>query len=48
MRQIFSVTLKGKGINEYKNTFEARKNEILRCKNIDGLTKTDLIREINK
>jgi len=44
-RESFSLTLRGKGISEFKNTFEARKMEIFRCKNIQHINQADLIRE---
>lgn len=31
-RNKFTVTLKGKGINGFTNTYEARLNELKRCK----------------
>lgn len=44
-RDTYAVTLRGRGIFEFKNTYEARKKEIMRCKNIKNVKAADLVRE---
>ena len=45
-RNKFAVTIKGKGINGYTNTYEARLKELKRCKPIiKQILKAELIRE---
>lgn len=45
-RNKFTVTLKGKGINGFPNTYEARLNELKRCKpKVTHIIKAELLRE---
>jgi len=41
----YSVTIKGKGINTFVNTFDARVKEIKRCTGIKQVLKAELLRE---
>ncbi len=41
----YTITLKGKGINAFQNSFEARVKEIKRCSNLKSIIRAELLRD---